>query len=60
MGVPNYLTCLQRNLYAGQEATKLDREQLTGSKLGGGVPQDYMLSHAYLTSVQVTLGGILG
>ena len=34
VGVPNYLTCLLRNFYAGQEATKLDMEQLTGSKLG--------------------------
>ena len=30
MGIPNHLTCLLRNLYAGQEATKL--EQQTGSK----------------------------
>ena len=27
-------TCLLRNLYAGQEATELDMEQQTGSKLG--------------------------
>ena len=31
MGIPDYLTCLLRNLYAGQEATELDMEQ-TGSK----------------------------
>ena len=30
MGIPDYLTCLLRNLYAGQEAT--DMEQQTGSK----------------------------
>ena len=29
VGVPNYLTCLLRNFYAGKEATKLDMEQLT-------------------------------
>ena len=29
-------TCLLRNLYAGQEATELDMEQQTGSKLGKG------------------------
>ena len=33
MGIPDHLTCLLRNLYAGQEATlELDIEQLTGSK----------------------------
>ena len=32
MGTPDHLTCLLRNLYAGQGA--LDMEQLTGSKLG--------------------------
>ena len=33
MGIPNHLTCLLRNLYAGQEATELVMEQQTGSKL---------------------------
>ena len=34
MGIPDHLTCLLRNLYAGQEATVilLDIEQQTGSK----------------------------
>ena len=32
MGIPDNLTCLLRNLYAGQEATELDMEQQTGSK----------------------------
>ena len=33
MGIPDHLTCLLRNLYAGQEATvRLDMEQQTGSK----------------------------
>ena len=33
MGTPDHLTCLLRNLYAGQEATvQLDMEQQTGSK----------------------------
>ena len=31
MGIPDHLTCLLQNLYAGQEA---DIEQWTGSKLG--------------------------
>ena len=34
MGIPDYLTCLLRNLYVGQEATELDMEQQTGSKSG--------------------------
>ena len=33
MGIPDHLTCLLRNLYAGQEATvRTDMEQRTGSK----------------------------
>ena len=33
MGIPDHLTCLLRNLYAGQEAKlELDMEQQTGSK----------------------------
>ena len=31
MGIPDHLTCLLRNLYAGQKVTELDMEQ-TGSK----------------------------
>ena len=36
MGIPDHLTCLLRNLYAGQEAQQLelDMEQQSGSKLG--------------------------
>ena len=34
MGIPDHLTCLLRNLYAGQEETELVMEQQTGSKLG--------------------------
>ena len=32
MRIPDHLTCLLRNLYAGQEVTELDMEQQTGSK----------------------------
>ena len=33
MGIPDHLTCLLGNLYAGQEATvRTDMEQQTGSK----------------------------
>ena len=35
MGIPGHLTCLLRNLCAGQEATvRTLHEQLTGSELG--------------------------
>ena len=35
MGISDHLTCLLRNLYAGQEATaRIRHEQWTGSKLG--------------------------
>ena len=34
IGTQDHLTCLLRNLYAGQETTELDMEQCTGSKLG--------------------------
>ena len=34
MGIPEHLTCLLRNLCTGQETTKSDMEQQTGSKLG--------------------------
>ena len=34
MGLTDQLACLLRNLYAGQEATELDMEQCTASKLG--------------------------
>ena len=34
MGIPDHLTCLLRNLYAGQEATEPDMEKQTSSKLG--------------------------
>ena len=34
MEIPNHLTCLLRNLYAGQEVTELDLEQWTDGKWG--------------------------
>ena len=34
MEIPDHLTHLLRNLYAGQEVTELDMEQQIGSKLG--------------------------
>ena len=38
MGIPNHLTCLLRNLYAGQEATVRTRHGTTGwFQIGKGV-----------------------
>ena len=35
MGIPDHITCVLRNLYAGQEETvRTGHEQWTGSKLG--------------------------
>ena len=50
MGIPDHLTCLLRNLHAGQEATVRTRHGTTDwFKIGKGVPQGCILSHAYLT-----------
>ena len=49
MGVPDHLTCLLRNLYAGQEAKlELDMEQ-TASKLGKEYVKAVYCHSAYLT-----------
>ena len=54
MGIPNHLTCLLRNLYAGLYA-ELDMEQQTGSKLGKEhVNAVYCHLPYYLTSMQST------
>ena len=45
MRIPDYLTCLLRNLYAGQEATvTLHMEQQTGSKLGKEYTRLYIVT----------------
>ena len=45
MGIPDHLTCLLRNLYAGQEATVRTRHGTTDwFQIGKGVRQGYMLS----------------
>ena len=54
MGIPDHLTCLLRNLYAGQEATELDTEQQTDSKLGKEYVKAVNCYPAYLTSMQST------
>ena len=55
MGIPGPLTYLLRNLYAGQEATELDIEQWTDSKLGKEYVKAVYCHPAYLTSMQSSL-----
>ena len=51
MGIPDHLTCLLRNLYAGQE-TELDIEQQTGSTLEKEYIKALYCHPAYLTHMQ--------
>ena len=45
MGIPDHLTCLLRNLYAGQEATiRTGRGTIDWFQIGKGVPQGCILS----------------
>ena len=45
MGIPDHLTCLLINLYAGQEATvRTGMEQQTGSKLGKSTSRLYIVT----------------
>ena len=55
MGMPDHLTCILRNPYAGQEATlELDLEQRTGSKLGKEYVKAIVCHSAYLIYMQST------
>ena len=54
MGIPDHLTCLLRNLYAGHEATELDTVQQTGSKSGKECIKSVYCQPAYLTYMQNT------
>ena len=55
MGIPNHLTCLLRNMYAGQEATvRAGQETQTGSKLGKEYIKAVYCHPAYLTYMQST------
>ena len=61
MVIPDYLTCLLRNLYVGQEGTvRTSMEQLTGSKLGKGYDKAVYCHPAYLTSLQSKSCEMLG
>ena len=45
MGIPDHLTCLLRNLYAGQkQQSEQDMEQWTGSKLGRSMSRLYIVT----------------
>ena len=53
MGIPDYLTCLLRTLYAGQEATvTTEHGTMDGSKLGKENIKAIYCHLAYFTSMQ--------
>ena len=55
MGTPDHLTCLVRNLYAGQEATVRTGHGTTDwFQIGKGVHQGCILSPCFLTYMQST------
>ena len=55
MGTPDHLTCLQRNLYGGQEAAVRTGHGTTGwFQIGKGVHQCVDCHPGYLTSMQST------
>ena len=55
MGIPDYLTCLLRNLYAGQEATVRTGHGTTDwFQIGKGVVKAVCCHPAYLTYMQST------
>ena len=55
MGIPDHVTCLLKNLYAGQEAKlELDMEQQTGAKSGKEYAKAVYCHPAYLTYMQST------
>jgi len=55
MGIPDHLTCLLRNLYAGQEATLRTGHRMTDwFQIGKAVCLGYILSLCLLTSMQST------
>ena len=60
MGIPDHLTCILRNIYAGQEATELDMEQQTGSQQEKEYVKAIYCHPAYLTYMQSTSCEMLG
>ena len=61
IGIPDHLTCLLRNLYAGQEATVRTRHGTqTGSKYEKEFVKAVYCHPAYLTYMQSTSRETLG
>ena len=61
MGIPDHVTCLLRNLYAGQETTVRTGHGTTDwFQIGKGVRQGCILSPCYLTYMQSTSWEMLG
>ena len=55
MGIPDHITYLLRNMYAGQEATgRTEGREMTGSKLGKKYIKAVYCRPAYLTYMQST------
>ena len=60
MGIPDHLTCLLRNLYAGQKATEPHMEKQTGPKFGKEYVKATYCHPAYLTYMQSISSKMLG
>ena len=61
IGIPDHLTCLLRNLYAGQETIVRTGHGTTDwLQIGKGVCHGCILHSAYLTSMQSTSWEMLG
>ena len=56
MGIPDHLTCLLQNLYAGQEARVRTRHGTMGSfQVGKGIHQGYILSPCLFNICKVSI-----
>ena len=61
MEIADHLSCLLRNLYAGQEATVRTGYGITDwFQIGKGIRQGCIFHPAYLTDMQSTLCEMLG
>ena len=60
MGIPEHLTCLLRNVYAGQEQLELDMDEWTGSKSGKEYVKAICCHPINLTYMESTSCKILG